>query len=199
MDVRECACRYTVTIKIIPALRWAAMTAILTSVYLWGTLSQDSVHKPQALWRERTAEAVSSRGLSAYQPNALPLGQTSSQKFPIFWPAIRQADPLTAGLLQVNRKPEQTKFVLKLCVHDNVTRPTGVYVSMSFDLIVNHYASFILIFVRHWSMLWPAPLSVWFALVGGLAWASWPQWVCPWWFPVCHSHRRCRCPICVIC
>ena len=31
-------------------------------------------------WRERRAEAVSNRGPSAYQPNALPLGQTGSQK-----------------------------------------------------------------------------------------------------------------------
>ena len=30
-------------------------------------------------WRERRAEAVSNRGPSAYQPNALPLGQTGSQ------------------------------------------------------------------------------------------------------------------------
>ena len=29
--------------------------------------------------RERRAEAVSNRGPSAYQPNALPLGQTGSQ------------------------------------------------------------------------------------------------------------------------
>ena len=39
-------------------------------------------------------------------------------------------------------------------------------------------------FRQHWSMLWPVQLSVWFALVGGLTWASWSQWVCPWWFPV---------------
>ena len=38
-----------------------------------------SVHKPQPFWRERRAEAVSNRGPSAYQPNALPLGQTGSQ------------------------------------------------------------------------------------------------------------------------
>ena len=38
-----------------------------------GRKSQDSVHKPQ-----RRAEAVSNRGPSAYQPNALPLGQTGS-------------------------------------------------------------------------------------------------------------------------
>ena len=30
-------------------------------------------------WRERRAEADSNRGPSAYQPNALPLGQTGSQ------------------------------------------------------------------------------------------------------------------------
>ena len=36
-------------------------------------------HKPQPFWRERRAEAVSNRGPSAYQPNALPLGQTGSR------------------------------------------------------------------------------------------------------------------------
>ena len=36
----------------------------------------DSVHKPQPFWRKRRAKAVSNRGPSAYQPNALPLGQT---------------------------------------------------------------------------------------------------------------------------
>ena len=35
-----------------------------------------------------------------------------------------------------------------------------------------------------WSMLWPVPLSVWCALVGDLAWTTWSQWVCPWWFAV---------------
>ena len=44
----------------------------------WWTKSQDSVHKPQPFWRERRADAVSNRGPSAYQPNALPLGQTGS-------------------------------------------------------------------------------------------------------------------------
>ena len=37
---------------------------------------------------------------------------------------------------------------------------------------------------RHRRMLWPAPLSIGFALEWSLAWASWSQWVCPWWFPV---------------
>ena len=38
-----------------------------------------NVHKPQPFWRERRAEAVLNRGPSAYQPNALPLGQTGSR------------------------------------------------------------------------------------------------------------------------
>ena len=42
-------------------------------------MSQDSVHKPQPFRRKRRAEAVSNRGPSAYQPNALPLGQTGSR------------------------------------------------------------------------------------------------------------------------
>ena len=33
---------------------------------------------PQNVWTERRAEADSNRGPSAYQPNALPLGQTGS-------------------------------------------------------------------------------------------------------------------------
>ena len=40
--------------------------------------SHKTVHKPQPFWRERRAEAVSNQGPSAYQPNALPLGQTGS-------------------------------------------------------------------------------------------------------------------------
>ena len=44
-------------------------------------MSQDSDHKPQPFWRERRAEAVSNQGPSAYQPNALPLGQAGSCSF----------------------------------------------------------------------------------------------------------------------
>ena len=42
--------------------------------------SHKTVHKPQPFWRERRAEAVSNRGPSAYQPNALPLGHTGSHR-----------------------------------------------------------------------------------------------------------------------
>ena len=54
------------------------MRAILMFRLLWGTMSQDSVHKPQTVCRERRAEAESSRGPFEYQPNAIPLGQTGS-------------------------------------------------------------------------------------------------------------------------
>ena len=37
--------------------------------------SDGQSHKPQPFWRERRSEAVSNEGLSAYHPNALPLGR----------------------------------------------------------------------------------------------------------------------------
>ena len=61
-----------------PALRWATMRAVLMFYELRARKSQDSVHETQPFWRERRAEAESSRGPSAYQLNALPLGQTGS-------------------------------------------------------------------------------------------------------------------------
>ena len=60
----------------ISALRWAVMGAILMLHSLWGTKSQYSIHRPQLY-----------RGPSAYQPNALPLGQTSSRQ--LMWFARR--------------------------------------------------------------------------------------------------------------
>ena len=69
----------SVTTRMTPALRWAAMRAILMFQKEMMTKSQDSVHKPQSFWREGRAEAESSRCPSAYQPNALPLGQTGSR------------------------------------------------------------------------------------------------------------------------
>ena len=44
--------RYTATTRMTPALRWAAMRAILMLHSLWGTKSQDSVHRPQLLKRK---------------------------------------------------------------------------------------------------------------------------------------------------
>ena len=39
---------------------------------------KDKVSTDHTFWRDRRAEADSNRGPSAYQPNALPLGQTGS-------------------------------------------------------------------------------------------------------------------------
>ena len=56
------------------ALRWAAMRAILMFLSLWGTKSQDSVHRPQPL-----------------KPNALLLGQTSSQLQHCWWRRVYES------------------------------------------------------------------------------------------------------------
>ena len=61
------------------ALRWAAMRAILMFHNCEGQ-SHKTVSTDHNFWSERKAETDSNRGPSAYQPNALPLGQTGSQK-----------------------------------------------------------------------------------------------------------------------
>ena len=71
--------RYSVTTRMIPVLRWAAMRAILMFHNCDGQ-SHMKVSIDHNLRSERGAEADSSRGPSAYhQPTALPLGQTGSQ------------------------------------------------------------------------------------------------------------------------
>ena len=70
--------RYSVTTRMIPALRWAAMRAVLIFHNCEGQ-SHKTVSTDHNFWNERRAEADSNRGLSAYQPNALLLGQTGSQ------------------------------------------------------------------------------------------------------------------------
>ena len=59
--------------------KWAAMRDILMFHSLWEIMSQNSVHKSQPFWSGRRAEAESSQGPSAYEPNALPLGHTGSR------------------------------------------------------------------------------------------------------------------------
>ena len=75
-------CRYIVTTRMASSLRWAAMRAILMFHNCEGqshkTLSTDHNFR-----RERGAEVELNRGPSAYQPNALLLGQTSSQMPPL--------------------------------------------------------------------------------------------------------------------
>ena len=79
-----------------PALRiwWAVLSvsAILMFYELWGAKSQDSVQRPQFFMRKR-AEADSNRGPSAYQPDALPLGQTGSHIYqPVSIYQLRNSD-----------------------------------------------------------------------------------------------------------
>ena len=61
----------------------AAMGAILMFYNCEGQ-SYKTVSTDHNLWRERSAEADSSRGPSAYQPNSLPLDQTGSQNDGIY-------------------------------------------------------------------------------------------------------------------
>ena len=72
--------RYPVTTRMTSALRWAAMRDILMLHNCEGQ-SHKTVSTDHNFWRERRAEADSNRGPSAYQPNALPLGQTGSQVY----------------------------------------------------------------------------------------------------------------------
>ena len=67
---------YTVTTRMTSALRWAAMRALL--MFHCEGQSHKTVSTDPNFWRERRAEADLKRGPSAYQPNALPLGQTGS-------------------------------------------------------------------------------------------------------------------------
>ena len=72
--------RYTVTTTMTSALRWAAMRAIL--MFQYDVMdSHKTVSTNHNLFEEKRAEAVSNRGPSTYQPNALLLGQTSSTCF----------------------------------------------------------------------------------------------------------------------
>ena len=73
--------RYTVTTRMTPALRWAVMRAILTFHNCEGQ-SHKTVSTDHNFWRERRAEADSNQSPSAYQPNALLLGQTGSLACP---------------------------------------------------------------------------------------------------------------------
>ena len=67
----------TVTTRMPPALRWAVMRAILMFYNCEGQ-SHKTVSTERSFSSERKAEADSNRGPSAYQLNALPLGQTGS-------------------------------------------------------------------------------------------------------------------------
>ena len=68
---------YAVTTRMTPALRWAAMSHFNVSLNCEGQ-SHKTVSTNHSFWRERRAEVDLNQGPSAYQPNALLLGQTGS-------------------------------------------------------------------------------------------------------------------------
>ena len=78
---RVYAYRYTVTTRMTSALRWAAMRAILMFHNCEGQ-SHKTASTDHNFWSQRRAETDSNRGPSAYQPTALPLGQTGSLQNP---------------------------------------------------------------------------------------------------------------------
>ena len=89
-------CRCTVTTRITPGLRWAVMRAVLMFHSCEGqshkTVSTDHNFRRKGelkkIWTEvpeRRAEADLNQSPSAYQPDALPLGHTNSQKQIMGW------------------------------------------------------------------------------------------------------------------
>ena len=89
--------RYTVTTSMTSALRWAAMTAILVFHNCEGQ-SHKTASRDHNFWSERRAEADSNWGPSAYQPNALPLGQTGSHRYTECASCFKEGDELYTNL-----------------------------------------------------------------------------------------------------
>ena len=71
----------------IPALRWEVMRTVLMFHNCEGQ-SHKTVSTDHNFWRERRAEADLNRGPSAYQPNALLLGQTGVHPLTVDLPGI---------------------------------------------------------------------------------------------------------------
>ena len=91
------AYRYTITTRMPPALWWAVMRAILMFHDCEGQ-SHKTVPRDHNFWSERRAEADSNWGPSAYQPNALPLGQTSSRCHTECASCFKEGDELYTNL-----------------------------------------------------------------------------------------------------
>ena len=58
---------------------WQRQEPFNVSLIVRDKVTNETVSTDHSFWRERRAEGDSNRGPSAYQPNALPLGQTGSQ------------------------------------------------------------------------------------------------------------------------
>ena len=77
-------------------------------------------------WRERRAEAVSNRGPSAYQPNALPLGQTGSHVSVFPAPSCSLLDLIPATTTSV-------------CLHTQVFLAAWLQASILLQVYVNYH------------------------------------------------------------
>ena len=94
--------RYTVTTRMTPALRWAAMRAVFMFHNCEGQ-SHKTMSTDHNFWSERRPEADSNRGPSAYQPNALPLDQTVSRIIPTDGGLRPWLTPAQPAVLCLNR------------------------------------------------------------------------------------------------
>ena len=120
--------RYIVTTRMTPALRWAAMRAILMFHNCEGQ-SHKTVSTDHNFWSERRAEADSNWCPSAYQPNALPLGQTGS---PITSHGIYLIYTQSDGLDLVSRSLTCRKQTLEIVAVGPVVGPICMYTFLKY-------------------------------------------------------------------
>ena len=116
----ECIHIATVTTRMTSASIWAAMRAILIYCFInCEGPSHKTVSPNHNFRRKRRAEADSNRGPSAYQPNALPLGQTGSHCQALLLLKCCSTSTETVGLLGTEAQDGHLDFdaVPELCCH----------------------------------------------------------------------------------
>ena len=138
--------RYSVTTRTSPAFRRAAMRAI--SMFQKEVMDKVTGLCPQTTtFLKRRADAVSNRGPSAYQPNALPLGQTGSRPLWLRSGFIYKETPVAVaacraeGLTCVARShtgcpvlTKQLSFCLSLFYSSSASRESGLEVEEGHEL-----------------------------------------------------------------
>ena len=127
-----------------PALRWAAMRAILMFHSLCEGQSHKTVSTNHNFWRERRTEADSNRGPSAYQPNALPLGHTGSQRT-----ACSQFSSFNGSAISVDRW--RGRVWVCVCVWDELPQD-GWIIILVVAVVVFFFSFFLFLFEgRTWN------------------------------------------------
>ena len=111
-----------------PALRWAAMRAILVFHNCEGQ-SHKTVSTDHNFWSERRAEADSNWCPSAYQPSTLPLGQTGS---PITSHGIYLIYTQSDGLDPVSRSLACQKQTLEIVAVGPIVGPICMYTFLKY-------------------------------------------------------------------